>query len=240
MTDAIILSYKYRLLPTKAQHRALERILEDQRQLYNSALFERIDAYRKTGRGRTYVDQCKALTAPPEPTRALLKAEADRLSHFPCIWEPACGDGAMAREIEAAGYRAVCSDICDRGHGATIQDFYNFNNPLSPAIVTNPPFCEVNWRDGKGRWITHAMETLGVEYMALILPWNWPGAAGMASLWHGWKPARAYLMRWRIDFTGQGTPPMLNAWFVWDRTWSGETVLRMLDRDDDARQARFL
>lgn len=56
------LSYRYRLLPNKAQHGALERILEDQRVLYNAALEERIDCYRKTGRGRTYVDQCKALT----------------------------------------------------------------------------------------------------------------------------------------------------------------------------------
>ena len=36
--------------------------LEDQRQLYNAALEERIDCYRKTGKGRTYFDQCKALT----------------------------------------------------------------------------------------------------------------------------------------------------------------------------------
>ena len=60
--QSIVLSYKYRLLPTRAQHRALERILEDQRQLYNAALQERIDCYRKTGGGRTYIDQCKAVT----------------------------------------------------------------------------------------------------------------------------------------------------------------------------------
>lgn len=47
--SSIILSFKYRLLPTRAQHRALERILEDQRQLYNAALQERIECYRKTG-----------------------------------------------------------------------------------------------------------------------------------------------------------------------------------------------
>lgn len=44
------------------QHRALEAILESQRQLYNAALEERIDAYRKAGMTRTYIDQTKALT----------------------------------------------------------------------------------------------------------------------------------------------------------------------------------
>jgi putative transposase len=58
----MILTYRYRLLPTKGQHRALEAILEAQRQLYNAALEERIDAYRKAGLTRTYVDQTKALT----------------------------------------------------------------------------------------------------------------------------------------------------------------------------------
>ena len=58
----MIVAYRYRLLPTKRQHRALEQILESQRQLYNAALEERIDAYRKTGVTRTYMDQTKALT----------------------------------------------------------------------------------------------------------------------------------------------------------------------------------
>jgi putative transposase len=58
----VILTYRYRLLPLKSQHLALERLLGTQRDLYNMALEERIDCYRKTGKTRTYIDQCKALT----------------------------------------------------------------------------------------------------------------------------------------------------------------------------------
>jgi putative transposase len=58
----MIVTYRYRLLPTKRQHRALEQILESQRQLYNAALEERIGAYRKAGVTRTYIAQTKALT----------------------------------------------------------------------------------------------------------------------------------------------------------------------------------
>ena len=57
----VILTCCYRLLPSKRQHRALERILEQQRELYNAALEERIDAYRKAGVTRSFIDQCKAL-----------------------------------------------------------------------------------------------------------------------------------------------------------------------------------
>ena len=40
----------------------LDRILDDQRHLYNAALEERIGCYRKTGKGLTYFDQAKSLT----------------------------------------------------------------------------------------------------------------------------------------------------------------------------------
>jgi putative transposase len=61
----VILTYRFRLLPLKSQHRALERLCAAQRELYNAALEERIDCYRKTGKTRTYIDQCKALTEFP-------------------------------------------------------------------------------------------------------------------------------------------------------------------------------
>ncbi|WP_435008063.1 RNA-guided endonuclease InsQ/TnpB family protein [Tundrisphaera lichenicola] len=67
--NTVVLTYKYRLLPTKRQHAALADILESQRILYNAALEERIDCYRKTGKGRSFIDQCKGLTE--------LRAESD-------------------------------------------------------------------------------------------------------------------------------------------------------------------
>jgi hypothetical protein len=77
---------------------------------------------------------------------------------------------------------------------------------------------------------------LQVEYMALFLPMMWLGAVSRAALWDRFPPARVYLMRWRIDFTGQGASPSLNAWFVWHgQTQEGQTRLLMLDRKD-ARQ----
>ncbi|HMR51215.1 MAG TPA: hypothetical protein PKA33_01575 [Amaricoccus sp.] len=173
---------------------------------------------------------------PREPVLALLDAEMERLRDFTTIWEPACGDGAMARIIEAAGFDVEATDLHDRGYGRQ-GNFFAIRAGLAPAIITNPPYQEVNWRDGRGRWITHALDVLGVEYMALLLSWSWPGAGGLAPVWAAHPPARVYLMRWKIDFTGQGAPPMLNGWFVWDRAWRGETVLRMLDRVADWRQA---
>lgn len=61
-TAPMLITYRYCVLPTKRQHRALESILESQRQLYNAALEERVGAYRNARVTRTYFDQSKALT----------------------------------------------------------------------------------------------------------------------------------------------------------------------------------
>jgi putative transposase len=60
--NTIILSYKYKLLPTAKQHGQLESILESQRILYNCALEHRIKYYEKTGKSMSYMSQCKEVT----------------------------------------------------------------------------------------------------------------------------------------------------------------------------------
>lgn len=176
---------------------------------------------------------------PYEATLAILNAEKDRLRSLPALWEPAAGRGAIAKEIEAFGMKCLTSDIKDYGCGATIRSFYQFGAPLAPGILTNPPFSEVSWGHGKSPWLKHALVNLRIDYMALLLPWNFPGAGGLRTFWSEHPPARCYLMRWRIDFTNQGAPPTLHGWFVWDRWHYGETVLRMLDKADPNQSAMF-
>lgn len=173
---------------------------------------------------------------PPEPTLALCHYERQALARYPLIWEAACGDGRMLRNLESCGHSVIGSDLVDRGCSAVVQDFFAFNEPLSPCIVTNPPYDKINARDGGGEWVWHAMDRLGVEYMACLLNWSWPGAAGLAELWGRYTPSLVYLCRWKIDFTGEGAPPMLNAWYIWDvarpPVEPGESRLRMMDRID--------
>ncbi len=193
----------------------------------------------KTGEGLAR-EKDEFYPTPPEPTRAFLHAEMERLRQIGTIWEPAAGDGAMVREMKAVGLNCFASDLVDRGIGAVIRDFYDFDVSDRPsrAIVTNPPFAECGWGNGRARWLRHALDTLDVDYMGLLLNWSWPGAGGLAQFWAAHPPARVYLMRWKIDFTGQGAPPMLHGWFVWDKLHQGESVLRMLDRAD-ARQSEM-
>ena len=58
------------------------------------------------------------------------------------VWEPCCGDGAIARIVEQHGHRVEATDLGDRGYGKGGMDFFaqhaipNF----CQSIVTNPPY----------------------------------------------------------------------------------------------------
>jgi hypothetical protein len=79
--------------------------------------------------------------ATPElATKAIMEAE-----HFEgTIWEPACGNGAMSKEIMKYSRNIFSSDLVNRGYGFVGLDFltaeakdtgYEISN-----VITNPPF----------------------------------------------------------------------------------------------------
>lgn len=181
-------------------------------------------------------------TGQPEAIRALFARDGDLIRAAGAVWENAVGDGALAREIEAQGVPCIGSDIVDRGWPDTIvRSFYDFYASPARAIVTNPPYAEINARDGHGRWLRHTLDMPGWDYCALLLSWDWPAARanGLGALLDARPFSYCYLMRWKLDFTGEGSPPQRNAWFVWRRGWDGEPAFRWLDRADGRQTALF-
>lgn len=61
VTIIVLRSYSYQIEPTKAQERRLFDCLYRTRELYNAALQERQDAWKKQGVSRSYFDQAKTL-----------------------------------------------------------------------------------------------------------------------------------------------------------------------------------
>jgi putative transposase len=78
----MILTYRFKLAPTKAQYAALDRLCELQRQLYNAALQERCEAWKKSGLSLTKLDQFKSLTQIRafDPAYAVIPAVMSRWS----------------------------------------------------------------------------------------------------------------------------------------------------------------
>ncbi|MBN9569002.1 MAG: hypothetical protein J0H79_15530 [Alphaproteobacteria bacterium] len=178
-------------------------------------------------------------TGEPEAIRGLLARDGARIRALGRVWEPAAGYGHLSHEIEAFGLPCAVSDVADHGcPGVEVRSFYDYHRALAPAIITNPPYAEINARDGHGRWLRHTLEMPGWSYCALLLSWDWPAARanGLGALLDRHPFSYCYLMRWKLDFTGEGSPPQRNAWFIWDRDWTGsEPAFRFMDRTDGER-----
>jgi len=112
---------------------------------------------------------------PPEVTEALLDALIkDGLLPAGCpIWEPACGDGAIAEVLNVYGHDTINTDITQRMQDMVMQNF--FEVPYMPAgcntIITNPPYQPIvnGKKRGVEAWIEHAMNIDGLESMSLLL-----------------------------------------------------------------------
>lgn len=181
---------------------------------------------------------------------SLLARDWDVISGLANIWECACGKGHMVYPMRKAGLKVCASDIEDYGcEDSWVADFYTCLKSRGTGIITNPPYCEVNARDGHGRWLRHTLDMPGWDYLALLLNWDWPAARanGLGELLDERPFTYCYLMRWKLDFTGGGSPPQRNAWFVWrrddPRSWVSPDLpdpgFRVLDRIDPRQGGLF-
>lgn len=143
---------------------------------------------------------------PPEPTVALIS----KLHGWPRrVWEPACGDGGIARPLVQAGFDVVGTDLIDRGYGEGGIDFLATTERRADAIITNPPFGKL-----VTQFIEHALD-LETPYIAMLVNSNLWHAARRVPLWNRRTPEAVYAMCWRPDFTGSGSPYFNCIWTVW-------------------------
>lgn len=162
---------------------------------------------------------------PPEGTRALLTVE----QFDGAIWEPACGDGAISKELAAAGYEVVSTDLVDRGYGEARVDFLLEWHSRAPNLVTNPPnklldqFMQQATRlvPGKIALLAPVRSVAGVrrrqiyETTALARIWVF---APRPQLWRGGVP------------TSENGSVMDLAWLVWDRAHRGPPTIGWIPR----------
>ncbi|SNZ20081.1 hypothetical protein [Cohaesibacter gelatinilyticus] len=103
---------------------------------------------------------------PPEAVRALLSVE----TFDGDIWEPACGDGAISKELIKAGHNVTSTDLIDRGFGQGRSDFLKSTQPLAKNIITNPPYGTHGLGDAFVRKaLIHCQKTGGSVAMLLNL-----------------------------------------------------------------------
>ncbi|MES2138007.1 MAG: hypothetical protein V4502_13240 [Pseudomonadota bacterium] len=166
---------------------------------------------------------------PPAATHALLDVEA----FDGPIWEPACGDGAMARVLAERGHDVVATDLIDRGFGEGGRDFLMEWQSLAPNIVTNPPF----------RWAPQFVDRallLTQGKVALFLRLAFLEGRARAGLFARTPLARVHVFSNRISFmkgeaaTRAEGGMVAFAWFVWEHGHVGPPTLNWIFADHEA------
>lgn len=131
------------------------------------------------------------------------------------IWEPACGDGVMARVLSDTGRPVDASDLFNRGYGEFGVNFLEASR-IVENIVTNPPY---NSAEG----FVEAGLRQATKKLCLLLRLAFlEGANRQRTIFNKTPPTRVWVFSERITFYPagaimRGTGTTAYAWFVWDR-----------------------
>lgn len=156
---------------------------------------------------------------PPEATRALLSVEQFDGS----IWEPACGDGRIAKVLTQHGHRVVSTDLVSYGYGESGIDFLAQTEARAKHIVTNPPY-------GFGladRFVRRALELTQWTggKVAMLLNMHSLCHKQRTNWWREVPPARLYaiddIVCWPEDRYGPPPPHFTKHRYVW-AIWTHE------------------
>ncbi len=153
------------------------------------------------------------------------------------VWEPARGDGAIARELSNAGLDVVATDLNDRGHGRRRVDFLMEYKPLGREIVTNPPYSLAN------EFIRHAL-SLRADKVVMLMRLAFLEGIKRSDIIDNAGLARVHVFRERlimvpkgVSITGNGDGAI--AWFVWERGHAGPITLSRISTREAERVDRI-
>ena len=162
-------------------------------------------------------DSLDFFPTPPWATRALIEHVIGKpMARATTVWEPACGQGHMARPLEEYFLKVWASDIHDYGYGA-VDDFLfpGWSGERPDWIITNPPF-----RLGQ-QFIITALERATVGVAVLVRSVFLEGRARYEGLFRDRPPSivapfveRVPMVKGRLD--REASSATAYSWLVWN------------------------
>lgn len=169
-----------------------------------------------TSPGRPPEDYYKT---PPVATEALLRAE----TFSGLVWEPACGDGAICKVLEAHGIKTMATDLIDRGWGEAPHDFLT-SDRTAPNIITNPPFKLAE------SFVRKALEQTTGK-VAMLCKLQFLEGAKRKAMFESTPLKTVHVFSKRITMARNGktedyqSSMICFAWFVWEHRYTGSPTI---------------
>lgn len=159
------------------------------------------------------------------------------------IWECACGNGSLSKKLESLGYDVVSTDLVGRGYGqgginflASEEENRMFNEnfegfPKVDCILTNPPYKYAT------EFVKRALQLVndgGSVVMFLKLTFL-EGKKRYNEIFRITPPRYVFQFVERQkcapngDFSKIESSAVAYAWFVWEKGYEGETIIKWID-----------
>lgn len=176
----------------------------------------------------------------PQAVRLFLNsAFADGLKFNTTIWECACGNGHISEVLKEYGFNVVNSDIVKRDYDCVELDFLKATSedraelcPNGCDIMTNPPFKNAVAFVRKGLELLREKDSL-----ILFLKFRFLEGVERLKLFREYNPHFVYAhssrqkcaLNGEFDKYCQSSPTEFYAWFIFEKGYKGETILKWID-----------
>ena len=152
-----------------------------------------------------------------------------KLEHFAApILEPSCGEGHLAKVLMAHGYEVECRDLVNRGFGTSGKDFLAIDNTTWHGyIITNSPYKFALEFERKALSIIP-----NGHKVAMFLKIQFLEGKARRQLFDSNPPKTVWVSSSRLkcamngEFDAVGSSASCYAWFVWEKGYQGDTVVR--------------
>jgi hypothetical protein len=131
------------------------------------------------------------------------------------VWEPCCGDGAIAKVVAGRGYEVVASDLADYGFGRAGVDIFQVSRMPEGcrALVTNPPYADGGYvrqkRSAPLKMLDFTQHALRLAerakgQLALLVRFQWIAGQRVAALLSAAPLAAVIVLTRRIKWFDNG------------------------------------
>lgn len=144
------------------------------------------------------------------------------------IWECACGDGSLSKEIKKNDKIVTSTDLVDRGYGRGGVDFLEQDRNLGCGdIITNPPFSLVT------EFIEHGLDLTKRKLAIFARIQLLESKKRYNNIWcdSPLKSVNVYVDRikcYRNGMKDNTSSAVCYAWFVWDLEYNDEPIIRWI------------
>lgn len=164
------------------------------------------------------------------------KLDSDNIELNKNIWEPACGEGHLSKLLEDKGYNVKSTDLINRGYGKGGINFIEQGKSLlgekeewGGDILTNPPFKLAE------DFVRVGMDILSPgNKLLLFLKIQFLESQKRKKLFKNYPLKYVYCYSERqqcaknADFEKYTATTQFYAWYIWERGFDGETILRWI------------